>query len=439
MPGISVNSIIGEYRITGFLGAGGMGEVYHAEHSRLGRAAAVKVLTHTTGSDGLLERFFNEARIQSSLRHPNVATLYDFTEVQGQPCIIMEFIDGQTLAERIRPSGPMPLAEIVYIFQAIVEAIAYIHDNGVVHRDIKSNNIKVSSGGEVKLLDFGIAKSEASQQLTATGSVIGTLEYLSPEQVMGGVADARADIWALGVLLYEMSVGRVPFEAITIGELCRKIQKVEYTPPAVLNPAVPREVATIINRCLRKNPTDRYRVARDLLEDTKRLRRLVTNPGLGADVTGGGQPLNQTIKIALTSVDRRLIGIVGVGVLLVSVAVALVYLLPYSSNSRLQSSQESPAGEAGTNVDTPATDSEPSDAESRSITIDVVGGKAEVYRDGAFICETPCPVVARIGDTLNVELKRDGSKTLAESFSVTAQTKTKTFLMQSEAPDAESQ
>ena len=438
MPGLSVNSTIGEYRITGFLGAGGMGEVYQAEHSRLGRAAAVKVLTHTTGSDGLLERFFNEARIQSSLRHPNVATLYDFTEVQGQPCIIMEYIDGQTLSERIRPSGPMPLAEIVYVFLAIVEAIAYIHDNGVVHRDIKSNNIKVSSSGEVKLLDFGIAKSEASQQLTATGSVIGTLEYLSPEQLMGGVADARADIWALGVLLYEMSVGRVPFEAITIGELCRKIQKVEYTPAAVLNPAVPREVATIINRCLRKNPTDRYRVARDLLEDTKRLRRLVTNPGLSGDVTAGGKPLNQTIKIALTSVDRRLIGIVGAGVLLVSVVVALIYLGHSSSNGRLQPSQESPVG-AETNVDTPATDGESSDVENRSITIDVVGGKAEVYRDGSFVCDTPCPVVARIGDTLNVELKREGFKTLSESFSVTAQTKTKTFLMQSEAAEAESQ
>ena len=438
MPGLSVNSTIGEYRITGFLGAGGMGEVYQAEHSRLGRAAAVKVLTHTTGSDGLLERFFNEARIQSSLRHPNVATLYDFTEVQGQPCIIMEYIDGQTLSERIRPSGPMPLAEIVYVFQAIVEAIAYIHDNGVVHRDIKSNNIKVSSSGEVKLLDFGIAKSEASQQLTATGSVIGTLEYLSPEQLMGGVADARADIWALGVLLYEMSVGRVPFEAITIGELCRKIQKVEYTPAAVLNPAVPREVATIINRCLRKNPTDRYRGARDLLEDTKRLRRLVTNPGLSGDVTAGGKPLNQTIKIALTSVDRRLIGIVGAGVLLVSVVVALIYLGHSSSNGRLQPSQESPVG-AETNVDTPATDGESSDVENRSITIDVVGGKAEVYRDGSFVCDTPCPVVARIGDTLNVELKREGFKTLSESFSVTAQTKTKTFLMQSEAAEAESQ
>lgn len=433
MPGLSVNSTIGEYRITGFLGAGGMGEVYHAEHSRLGRAAAVKVLTHTTGSDGLLERFFNEARIQSSLRHPNVATLYDFTEVQGQPCIIMEYIDGQTLSERIRPSGPMPLAETVYVFQAIVEAIAYIHDNGVVHRDIKSNNIKVGSNGEVKLLDFGIAKSEASQQLTATGSVIGTLEYLSPEQVMGGVADARSDIWALGVLLYEMAVGRVPFEAITIGELCRKIQKVEYTPAAVLNPAVPREITTIINRCLRKNPSDRYRVARDLLEDTKRLHSLVTNPGLSGIVTGGRRPFNQTLKIALTSVDRKFIVVAGVSVLLVALIAGGIYLLALPSSTDKISpaaSEGFPESQSHDSETTSVSESAVSDSEERSITVDVVGGKARVYRDGTFLCETPCPISARIGDTLNVELKRDGFKPLSESFSVTAQTKTKTFLMQ---------
>src|SRR5712692_6127721 len=302
MPGLSINSIIGEYRIEDFLGAGGMGEVYCAQHSRIGRRAAVKILTHASNTDGSLERFFNEAKIQSSLRHPNVATLYDFTEVDGQPCIIMEYVDGQTLAERVRPSGPLPLAETVYIFQAIVEAIAYVHSNGVVHRDIKSNNIKISSSGEVKLLDFGIAKSEASEQLTATGSVIGTLEYLSPEQIMGGVADARSDIWALGVLLYEMVTGRVPFQALTIGELCKKIERVDYAPPAVLNPTVPREVVATITRCLRKNPADRYRVAQDLLSDTQRLRTIVSNPGLGS-LTGPRWSHGSTIKIALTRID----------------------------------------------------------------------------------------------------------------------------------------
>jgi len=327
----------------------------------------------------------------------------------------------------------MPLAETVYIFQAVVEAIAYVHNNGVVHRDIKSNNIKISTSGEVKLLDFGIAKSESSQQLTATGSVIGTLEYLSPEQLMGGVADARSDIWALGVLLYEMAVGRVPFEAVTIGELCRKIQKVEYTPAAVLNPMVPREITTIINRCLRKNPTDRYRVARDLLEDTKRLRGLVTNPGLSGSVTGGRQAFNKTIKLALTSVDRKFISVAGIGVLLLALFAGGIYLMarPSSADKNAPTVSEGlPESQSHNSETASASESAVTDSEDKSITIDVVGGKARVYRDGTFLCETPCPISARIGDTLNVELKRDGFKPLSESFSVTAQTKTKTFLMQ---------
>ncbi|MCA1816816.1 MAG: serine/threonine protein kinase [Acidobacteria bacterium] len=258
-----INQNVGGYRVVEFLGAGGMGEVYRAVHSKIGRVAAVKVLTQASAEDGLLERFFNEARIQSGLHHPNIATLYDFVELEGQPCIIMEYVDGQTLCERTRPHGPLPLAEVVYIFQSVVEAVAYIHNHGVVHRDIKSVNIKIDSAGQVKLLDFGIAKAETSTQLTATGSVIGTLEYIAPEQLMGGTADARSDIWALGVLLYEMVTGRVPFEALTLGELCKKIERVDYVPASVLNPSVPREVTAVISRCLRKNPTDRYRLAQD--------------------------------------------------------------------------------------------------------------------------------------------------------------------------------
>lgn len=402
-----------------------MGEVYCAQHAKIGRRAAVKVLTHASNTDGSLDRFFNEARIQSSLRHPNIATLYDFTEVDGQPCIIMEYIDGETLFERVRPSGPLQLAETIYIFQAVVEAIAYVHGNGVVHRDIKSNNIKISSSGEVKLLDFGIAKSEASERLTATGSIIGTLEYLSPEQIMGGVADARSDIWALGVLLYEMVTGRVPFQALTIGELCKKIERVDYTPAAVLNPAVPREVVSVITKCLRKNPKDRYRVARDLLEDAQRLRSLVSSPGLsGLSNTGSSQ--GRTLKIALTNVDRRLVAGIAGSVLLLVIALGLYLAMSGSSSSssqrqdKVDTQEKSPVSEIQTTNPAGAL---------QSVTIDAVGGTAKVYKDGSFVGETPCSIDARIGETVNVKLMRDGFEPYQDSFEVTAQTRTKTITM----------
>ncbi|MDQ3806047.1 MAG: serine/threonine protein kinase, partial [Acidobacteriota bacterium] len=246
-----VNQTIGEYRIESFLGAGGMGEVYRAVHQKIGRVAAVKVLTQATQSSGFRERFSNEARIQASLQHPNIATLYDFCEVCGQPCIIMEYVDGETIADRVAAHGPPSLAETAYVFEKVVEAIEYIHRHGIIHRDIKSNNIKISSAGQVKLLDFGIAKGQTSPGLTEVGSVVGTLHYLAPELIRGGVADARGDIWALGVLLYEMVTGRVPFHADTIGDLCDQIKRARYTPPAQLNPAVRPEVTKVIARCLR--------------------------------------------------------------------------------------------------------------------------------------------------------------------------------------------
>src|ERR671916_172806 len=241
------NQTVGEYRVVDFLGAGGMGEVYRAMHSKIGRVAAVKVLTaQATQTAGFVQRFFNEARIQASLQHPNVATLYDFCEVQGQPCIIMEYVDGQTVSERIAAyRAPLPLSETVHVFEKVCEAIDYIHRHGVIHRDIKANNIKISSTGQVKLLDFGIAKGQDSRQLTQAGSVIGTLQYLAPELIRGGTADASGDIWALGVLLYEMVTGRMPFDAATVGDLCDRIGRVEYAPPAQVNPGVPREVSAV--------------------------------------------------------------------------------------------------------------------------------------------------------------------------------------------------
>src|SRR5947209_1269060 len=326
------NQSIGEYHIVDFLGAGGMGEVYRAMHSKIGRIAAVKVLTQATQSSGFVERFFNEARIQASLQHPNIATLYDFMEVGGQPCIIMEYIDGETISERISAYGaPLPLSETVYVFEKVCEAIDYIHRHGIIHRDIKSNNIKISSQGQVKLLDFGIAKGQTSQQLTQVGSVIGTLQYLAPELIRGGTADERGDIWALGVLLYEMITGRVPFDATTVGDLCDRIDRVDYAPPAQLNPSVPRDAARIIARCLKKNPAERYASAGKLLADVKRLAAVVSKPGLSEPVSEAATEYVEAKAGGPSSRMPLFVGAAAAVLLLVVAGVAALFLLGPSS------------------------------------------------------------------------------------------------------------
>jgi len=297
-----INSTIGEYRLVEKLGEGGMGEVYQGVHSKIGRVVAVKILSQTALGPEFVQRFLNEARIQGGLQHNNIVTLYDFLEYNGQPCIIMEYIEGQTLTECIRAWGGLPLVDAIRYFQSILEAIDYVHSRGIVHRDIKSNNIKITPSGQVKVLDFGIAKSGASPALTVTGAFVGTLQYLSPEQLIGGVADARSDIWSLGVLLYEMTTSHLPFDANSIGELYQKITKASYTPPSVMNRNVPREVQNIVSRCLKKNPADRYQSARELLQD---VNCAATGLSLPATRLAGPAPLTAPSSSVPTSPGPR--------------------------------------------------------------------------------------------------------------------------------------
>ncbi|MDT5158575.1 MAG: eukaryotic-like serine/threonine-protein kinase [Acidobacteriota bacterium] len=401
------NQTVGEYRVVDFLGAGGMGEVYRAMHSKIGRIAAVKVLTQATQSSGFVERFFNEARIQASLQHPNIATLYDFCEVANQPCIIMEYVDGETISERISAYGALPLSETVYVFGKVVEAIDYIHSHGVIHRDIKSNNIKISSQGQVKLLDFGIAKGQTSQQLTQVGSVIGTLQYLAPELIRGGASDARGDIWALGVLLYEMVAGRVPFDADTIGDLCDRIDRVEYTAPAQVNSGVPREVASIIARCLKKNPAERYRTAGELLSDARKLSGVVSKPGLSPTVS---EAATEYVEAKAASSKRLPLLIGAAAAVLVLAVVGIIALVVFNSSD----------AETGTQTNTPSTTNtakaltaSPSpaashDASERTVEVSVSDGKADVYHGDEKVGTTPFAVRGKLGEHVTLTLKRDG-------------------------------
>jgi serine/threonine protein kinase len=407
---ILLQSFIGEYQLVDFLGAGGMGEVYRAIHTKLGRVVAIKVLTQTVQSPGFTERFLNEARIQASLQHHNIATLYDFLELNNQPCIIMEYIDGQTLLERVKAGSGLALPEMLSIFQAVVEAVQYIHGQGIIHRDIKLQNIKITSTGVVKLLDFGIAKTDRSPGLTIAGNVIGTLQYLSPEQLKGQAADARSDIWALGTLLYEMVTGVAPFEATTIGELYDQISKAVYIPPTAIKAAVPRELEAVISRCIKKRPSERYQSAAELLKGIGRVAALL-HPQADA---GQG-------KISLNALKKNWRAASVVAATILSLVLALHFLMQ-SSDPAVPTPPR-----ALDNKMVKLQDIGPT--RLKSFQIDAADGSSEVYINGQRIGTTPCQFDARIGDRVDVLLKREGFVDRREQFTVRENKKVYTFSM----------
>jgi eukaryotic-like serine/threonine-protein kinase len=442
-----INTLIGEYRIVDLLGEGGMGEVYRAVHNKIGRVAAVKVLNHTAPSPEFLERFLNEARIQASLQHPNIATLYDFCEFNNQPCIIMEYVEGQTLTDYIRSRGALPLTDGLPLFQAIVDALSYVHERGIIHRDIKSNNVKITPSSQVKLLDFGIAKSGASPALTIAGGFVGTLQYISPEQFMGGIADARSDIWALGVLLYEMVTARMPFDATTIGGLYQKINAGDYSPPSALNAYVPREVEAIIARCLRVNPAERYQSARELLVDTSRLLSQLRSPQPAApppapppasasypqmsyrqtapQQAGVSQPYTsaQTGSAAALAPPSPQASkskmIVAVGAVVVVLAVVVGGLFTFMGG---------PTTSPATNNSGPRQGMQ--STQLQTFTLEVFEGQAEVYKSGEKVGTTPYRFDARPGEQIDLMLKREGYLDKSVKMNVSENKKVYTIAME---------
>lgn len=278
----------GPYEIQSPLGAGGMGEVYRALDSRLDRTVAVKVLaSHLSSSPELKQRMEREARAISSLNHPNICHLYDIGSQDGADYLVMEFLEGETLAERLR-KGAIPLNEIYKIGIALVEALAFAHRSGIVHRDLKPANIMLTHGG-AKLMDFGLAKPLGVQNagsaslaapsftamptmsgpsplspLTTAGSIIGTIQYMSPEQIEGKEADARSDIFAFGAVLYEMVTGKRPFSGKSQISLASAILESDPEPFSTLKPVTPSAFEHVVVTCLQKNPEDRFQTAHDI-------------------------------------------------------------------------------------------------------------------------------------------------------------------------------
>jgi serine/threonine protein kinase len=267
-----IGKTISHYRILEKLGEGGMGIVYKAHDIDLDRFVAIKGLPeHLRVQDVEYQRFMREARAASALNHPNVRTIYDFLKVNGTQYIVMEYVDGVTLREKLARGGPIPLTTAIACAIQIAEALQEAHDHGIVHRDVKPANIMMTARSQVKVMDFGLAKLKGAMRLTRTDSTLGTLAYMSPEQLQGGDVDPRSDLFSFGVVLYEMLTGCLPFRGEHEAALMYSIVNEEPEPLQTYLPDAAADLVRIIDRLLRKNPDRRYQTARDVADDLRRL------------------------------------------------------------------------------------------------------------------------------------------------------------------------
>jgi eukaryotic-like serine/threonine-protein kinase len=278
---------LGPYEIQSPLGEGGMGEVYRARDTRLDRSVAIKVLaSHLSSSPELKQRMEREAKAISALNHPHICHLYDVGSQDGTEYLVMELLEGETLSQRLT-RGPMPISEVLRIGIAIAEALEAAHRQGIVHRDLKPGNVMLTKSG-AKLMDFGLAKSTAAglggavmgapllsaaktmsgaspmSPLTTAGSIVGTIQYMSPEQIEGKEADGRSDLFALGAVLYEMVTGARPFAGKSQISVASAILEKDPEPISALQPLTPAALEYTIHACLAKNPEDRFQTAHDV-------------------------------------------------------------------------------------------------------------------------------------------------------------------------------
>ncbi|MBI4470247.1 MAG: protein kinase, partial [Acidobacteria bacterium] len=281
---VRIGRDIGPYRILSRLGSGGMGEVYLARDNRLGRQVALKLLPDYFTTDGSrVKRFQQEARAASAISHPNIATLYDIGDVDSVSYIAMEYVQGETLAAKMQ-AGSLDSTQVIDIGIQVAGALKEAHRKGIIHRDIKSGNIMLTPDGHVKVVDFGLARVTRTEEAaldgdgvlpatTEPGLVMGTVAYMSPEQALGRATDQRTDLFSLGIVMYEMTTGRLPFSGASGSETIDKIVHAQPEAIARFNYSVPVQLEQIIRKCLEKEPERRYQSARDLLVDLKNLKR----------------------------------------------------------------------------------------------------------------------------------------------------------------------
>lgn len=423
-----VGTEVGDYRVLELLGAGGMGEVYRGVHTRLGRVVALKVLSAAGGVGASDQRFRNEARIHATLRHPHIATLFEYVECGGRSCMVMEYVSGETLSTLLDSRGALPPSQAIQYLYELTQAVSYLHQHGIVHRDIKSSNVKIDTAGNSKLLDFGIARSASSPRLTQTGSIIGTLEYMAPEQLCGEPATPQSDIWALGVLLYETLTAKMPFAANDLPSLHHKITRVGFARASLENPQVTPAIDNVIARCLQKSPAARYLDVSELARDLQKLQKEFA-PEYSAPAQSSLAQSQSVEASELPSSRKRT-------ALRAGAAVAGVLLLAIGGTILLGGRAEAPppvpaASPTESFSPVPAEGSTPS-GQQREVKIDVTVGQAEIYRDGELLGKTPHELNEPLGADVKLMLKQPGYRDHAVQFTITERKRSYSFLMEKE-------
>jgi beta-lactam-binding protein with PASTA domain/predicted Ser/Thr protein kinase len=296
----------GRYRVVRKLGTGGMANVYLAEDQELGRSVAIKMLDERHSQDEqFVERFRREAKNAAGLSHPNIVSIYDRGQAEGTYYIAMEYLEGRSLKELLITRGPTPLAVAIDYARQILAALGFAHRHGIVHRDIKPHNVVVAPDGRLKVTDFGIARSGTSQ-MTETGSIIGTAQYLSPEQAKGAPVTPASDIYSVGIVLYEMLTGSVPFTGDTPLEIAMKHLSTTPMPPSEKRREVPHELDSIVLRALAKDPADRYQSADEMDADLARASRgQAISPETEEAATQVLRGTGATLASAPTAITRR--------------------------------------------------------------------------------------------------------------------------------------
>jgi serine/threonine-protein kinase len=327
------------YRIIEKVGGGGMADVYKAEDLVLGRTVALKILHKQYATDeGFLERFRREARAAAKLSHPNVVSIYDVGEENGVYFIVMEFVKGMTLKKLIQKDAPLSTEKVVHIAMQIAKAMEFAHEHEIIHRDIKPQNVIITDDGEIKVTDFGIARAGATSTMTRTGAVMGTAHYISPEQAQGSIVGPTTDIYSLGVVMYEMATGELPFRGENPVAVALKHINDTPMPPRSVFGDMPVSLEAVIMKAMAKNPNDRYRSAEAVRTDLKRVIEGLPVKVMGAAMQAG-DPSDMTRTMTAqqprtSSTSRRrkpkkglIAGIIAVVLLLLIGGGALAYSL----------------------------------------------------------------------------------------------------------------